>query len=241
MIGVEVRVDPEIDPRDPVGVEGGEERLGGSRRARVDHHRDVAVGEWTHEADRDTDLEITSLWDRGLDGVPTTGVMGRYLARFADARQAPRLGDRWTRGGIALEVVGIGAGPAENARGLALRVEVSAVTAAVLGDLPAAEAVAAAARTGPVDVLWASHHGARGGFDPALVDLLEPGLVVISAGYDNRYCHPAPEVLAWLAERAVWITGAAGTAAHGRCPALAPSLGPAHVVRGEDLVLRADE
>jgi competence protein ComEC len=192
-------------------------------------------------AGTEDDLEIASLWDRGLEGAPTTGVMERYLARFADLRQAPRLGDRWTRGGIAVDVVGIGAGTAENARGLALRVEVSAITAAVFGDLPAADAVAVAARTGPVDVLWASHHGARGGFDPALLDLLEPGLVVISAGYDNRYCHPAPEVLAWLAERAVWITGAAGIAASGRCPALAPSLGPGHAVRGEDLVLRADE
>ncbi|MEZ4381446.1 MAG: MBL fold metallo-hydrolase [Nannocystaceae bacterium] len=187
------------------------------------------------------DLEITSLWDRGLEAPPSTGVMERYLARFADRRSAPALGDRWARGRISVEVVGIGAGPQENARGLALRVEVSAITAAVLGDLPAAEGVVAAARAGPVDVLWASHHGARGGFDPALLEPLDPGLVVISAGHDNRYCHPAPEVLAWLADRPVWITGAAGVAAHGRCPALAPALGPEHEVRGEDLVLRAGE
>lgn len=188
----------------------------------------------------DDDLEILELWDRGIDAAPGTAVMGAYLERFGELRRRPEVGERWRSGGIAVEILHTGSGGHENGRGLGLRLEVGSASVLVLGDLPAAEGVLAAERAGPVDVLWASHHGAANGFDPALLDHGDPSAVVISAGYRNSYCHPAPEVLAWLQERKVWVTGAAGIGADGRCPALAGSLGGDHRVLGGELVLAVD-
>ncbi len=98
----------------------------------------------------------------------------------------------------------------------------------------------AAERAGPVDVLWASHHGSLDGFDPALLGHGDPSVVVISAGLHNSYCHPAPQVLAWLQGRTVWMTGAAGIQADGRCSGLAASLENGHRVLSGDLVLAVD-
>ncbi len=186
------------------------------------------------------DLEIGTLWDRGLVLAPTTTVMADYLDRFGDRRRAVDVGEEWQASGLRVEVVSRGLGDDENARGLALRLEVGALSTLVLGDLPASEGVVAAQRAGDVDILWASHHGARNGFDPLLLELADPAAVVISAGHRNNYCHPAPEVLAWLAGREVWITGAAGIAPSGPCKGLAGSLAESHHVLGDDLVLAAD-
>lgn len=186
------------------------------------------------------DLEIAALWDRGIDDPPATIAVAAYLDRFGGARRAPAFGERWSLGGITLEVVGVGPGPAENARGLAIRLTVSPITVLVLGDLPAAEGTLAAARAGPVDVLVASHHGSRDGFTPELLALAGASTVVISAGMDNPHCHPAPELLAWLADERVLLTGAAGLGPDGRCPGLAESMGPEHLLVAGDLLLVGD-
>ena len=186
------------------------------------------------------DLEVIELWDRGIDAAPSTAVMGAYLDSFGDRRRRPEVGERWDSGGLMVEVVHRGSEEVENGRGIALRLDVGSASVLVLGDLPAAEGVLAAERGGPVDVLWASHHGAANGFDPALIDHADPSAVVISAGFRNSYCHPAPEVLSWLQARTVWVTGAAGIGADGRCPGLAGSLGGDHRVLGGELVLAVD-
>lgn len=47
----------------------------------------------------------------------------------------------------------------------------------------------------PVDILVAPHHGSRTSSGAAWVQQLKPRWVVFSAGYRNRYGHPAPEVV----------------------------------------------
>lgn len=51
---------------------------------------------------------------------------------------------------------------------------------------------------GAVDVLKVSHHGSKGGSGETLLEEIHPQLSVISAGQNNRYGHPAPELLARL-------------------------------------------
>ncbi|MBO1307038.1 DNA internalization-related competence protein ComEC/Rec2 [Enterococcus sp. 669A] len=51
-----------------------------------------------------------------------------------------------------------------------------------------------------VDVLKIGHHGSKTSTSPAFVQQLQPESVVISAGKNNRYGHPAPETLATLEE-----------------------------------------
>ncbi|UUX34292.1 DNA internalization-related competence protein ComEC/Rec2 [Fundicoccus culcitae] len=48
-----------------------------------------------------------------------------------------------------------------------------------------------------------SHHGSRNSTDPQFIQHLQPQLAIISAGVDNRYNHPHPEVLAILQDNQI--------------------------------------
>ena len=54
-------------------------------------------------------------------------------------------------------------------------------------------------------VLAAAHHGSRASSSSTFLDVLNPHIVVISAGRENRHGHPAPEVLDRLASRGIRI------------------------------------
>ena len=58
-------------------------------------------------------------------------------------------------------------------------------------------------------ILDAGHHGASNATGEALLDLAQPGLVLISCGKNNRYGHSAPEMLKRLEERGIcWYSTA---------------------------------
>jgi competence protein ComEC len=50
-------------------------------------------------------------------------------------------------------------------------------------------------------ILKAAHHGSATSSTPALLDALRPAAVIFSAGRDNRFGHPAPQVVARYHER----------------------------------------
>ena len=47
----------------------------------------------------------------------------------------------------------------------------------------------------PIRFLKVPHHGSRSSSSGAFVAALRPTVVVVSAGRDNRFGHPAPEVV----------------------------------------------
>jgi len=59
-------------------------------------------------------------------------------------------------------------------------------------------------------VLKVSHHGSRTSTSANFLDLVHSSVAVISVGNDNRFGHPAPEVLDRLAEQAVLRTDQSG-------------------------------
>ena len=190
------------------------------------------------------EIEVVALWDRGLAGAPATDAVAAYRAGAGERRREARAGDRWDAPGLSLRLVRTGAPlmfAAENARGLAICVELGELRLLAPGDLPAAQAAEAAADCGAVDVLWAAHHGGADGTSATVIAAADPALVVISAGHDNPYCHPAAITLARLSTRAVWITGLAGAGPLGACPSLATSLAEQHRLLAGDLWLAADE
>jgi len=194
-------------------------------------------------AGSEDDVEVAALWDRGLDGAPDTEAVAAYLAVAGDRRRAAGAGDRFTAPGLVVYAVETGAAPglaAENARGLALCVEIGGLRLLAPGDLPADQAAVAAAACGPVDVLWAAHHGSADATSEAVLSAADPALVVISAGRDNPYCHPAAVTLARLHGRVAWISGLAGGGPLGACPGLAASLGAEHRLLAGDLWLAAE-
>lgn len=190
------------------------------------------------------DIEVLALWDRGLDGALATEAVAAYRQVAGERRRAARAGDRWDAPGLSLRLVATGAPAAlaaENARGLAICVEVAGLRLLAPGDLPAAQAAEAAADCGVVDVLWAAHHGGADGTSAAVLAAADPALVVVSAGQGNPYCHPAPITLARLADRAVWISGLAGAGPWSGCPGLATSFGAQHRLLAGDLWLSAGD
>jgi len=62
--------------------------------------------------------------------------------------------------------------------------------------------------TPPIDVLKVPHHGSKTSSGEPFLDAARPWLAVVSAGFDNPYGHPHPDVLARLARRriGVWRT-----------------------------------
>ncbi len=65
-----------------------------------------------------------------------------------------------------------------------------------------------------VDVLKVAHHGSRTSSIAPFIREAQPSLAVISAGADNRYGHPHPDVISRL-EQAIGKDGIYGTAEHG--------------------------
>lgn len=187
------------------------------------------------------DLVVEQFWDRGLDEpVPQTEAFATYLELAGDARARPAPGSIYAAPGLRVEVLDpsppAGAEASlENHRGLALCVEVGSLRALLPGDLPSAAVEDAARACGPVDLLWASHHGAVDGSSARVLELADPGLVVLGAGHDNGYCHPARASLSLFAERRLWIQDGAGLGPAGSCPAIADLLGPGQRVIGGDL------
>jgi competence protein ComEC len=101
----------------------------------------------------------------------------------------------------------------ENDASVVLRVDGPGGSALLPGDLESAgEARLVAAEPGPVTVLKAPHHGSRTSSGTALLDAVCPKAVVFTAGRDNRYGFPHPQVLARLTQRGVpaWGTHDAG-------------------------------
>ncbi len=57
----------------------------------------------------------------------------------------------------------------------------------------------------PIDVLKVAHHGSKSSTTQAFLDRIQPKLAVISVGRNNRYGHPAPDVLRRLEHAGVTI------------------------------------
>ena len=56
-----------------------------------------------------------------------------------------------------------------------------------------------------VDVLIAGHHGSKYSTSWELLQAVKPEMVIISAGEDNPYGHPAPELLDRLTQAGCYI------------------------------------
>lgn len=96
------------------------------------------------------------------------------------------------------------AGDAANDRSVVFRLSYGEFSALFTGDAPAEVKAYLVTRYGEglrSDVLKVGHHGSRTSTDPALLSAASPELALISVGRNNRYGHPAPEVLRRL-ERA---------------------------------------
>ena len=120
-----------------------------------------------------------------------------------------RPGQSWVWDGVRFDVLGPpDTAPAndENARSCILRVAGPRHALLLSGDAPETVERALAAQPGlrlRSTVLAAGHHGSRTATGAAWLAAAQPEVVLISAGYLNRYRHPHPSVLNRLREAGI--------------------------------------
>lgn len=148
-------------------------------------------------------------------GLPVGKPLYLETLRAAEARGVPwsaaRSGRTLTVDGVVLELLwpdaqSLDGLPEANEISAVMRLRYGSFTALFTGDVGAGVEATLAARHGAAlraDLLKAGHHGSSTSTSAALLDVVRPGLVVVSAGRRNRYGHPAPSVLRRLRERGI--------------------------------------
>ncbi len=151
-----------------------------------------------------SELTVVRVLDPGAAAARPAYVGALERARARGATWfAARAGDLVSADGVTLEVLHPG-GAADSAatdeandQSVVLLLRYGDFTALLPGDAPASveEALLAAGRIPPLDLLKAGHHGSRTSTSWRLVESTQPALSVVSAGTRNRYGHPHRVVL----------------------------------------------
>ena len=178
------------------------------------------------------------------NGQPHTTATYRRLLAALDARPeityleaTPRT---LTLGEVEIEVLPLlPPGTADlNDRSIALVVRYGSFTAFLSGDSGVRQLTHLVGRgvVPRATLLKAPHHGASDGFTWEFLDAVQPGVVVISAGRNNRYGHPRPEALSAFRTSGATVFR---TDRHGHVSVKGRENGDYEVVYGEQVVLRA--
>jgi competence protein ComEC len=149
-------------------------------------------------------------------------------------------GQRWEWDGVRFEVLhptdaDYGRARKSNDLSCVLRISTDAGSALLTGDIEARTEAELLARHGgalAAEVLVPPHHGSRSSSSPALLGGVSPRLTLFSAGYRNRFGHPAAEVVERYAAAGseMWRTDEAG--------ALTVAIGPGGIVTEPERALR---
>ncbi|MDE0473881.1 MAG: DNA internalization-related competence protein ComEC/Rec2 [Gammaproteobacteria bacterium] len=151
-----------------------------------------------------SELDVRRVLDPGVPAARPAYVAALERAQARGATWfAARAGDRVSADGVTLEVLHPGGAAASaasdeaNDQSVVLLLRYGDFTALLPGDAPAAveDALLAAGRIPPLDLLKAGHHGSRTSTSWRLLEFTQPELGVVSAGARNRYGHPHAEIL----------------------------------------------
>jgi len=131
------------------------------------------------------------------------------LLALAPAPRRCLRGMTWTWDGVRFELLHPQAGSTarrRNDESCVLRVDASGSAMLLTGDIErAAELAIARFGAAHAEVLLVPHHGSRSSSSPPMLAALRPRLAVVSAGYRNRFGHPAAAILERYAAAGVRI------------------------------------
>ena len=90
-----------------------------------------------------------------------------------------------------------------NNNSVVFRLEYGEMSFLFTGDIEAFSESYLLRQGAPLDstIMTTPHHGSNSSSTPEFIAAVDPGLVLISSGVDNRHGHPHPETLATLASR----------------------------------------
>ncbi len=146
---------------------------------------------------------------------------GHSLAALAKRATRCEAGQRWTWDGVEFAVLRPLAEDYErnlkpNAMSCVIRVAGVERSVLLTGDIEREQEAQLAATQGSglrSDVLIAPHHGSKTSSSALFLDAVRPSVVVVQAGYRNRFGHPAAEVLGRYRERGIRIVDSPGCGA----------------------------
>lgn len=102
-----------------------------------------------------------------------------------------------------IECIHEGSDGEENANSLGLLINIKGIRILSLGDLPSEYEREI---TNKAHILKLSHHGSKTSSDREFIEKIDPQIVLISAGRNNKYGHPNEEVLKNVSDRIVYNT-----------------------------------
>jgi len=128
---------------------------------------------------------------------------GSGALQAEEGYQPCRAGQQWHWGPTRFRYLHGGGSGDENDRSCVLLVESGGCRLLLTGDIGAGVEGRLVAEGALPRLTWlvASHHGSRSSSTPAFVQAAAPELVLFSAGYLNRYGHPAPAVVERFRQR----------------------------------------
>lgn len=136
----------------------------------------------------------------GGERFATQGLVPPLLSLAALRRVPVRFVDRptrWAFGTDSVELRPVTTGEPRNGNQLGLDVRLGPCRFVLLGDMTVRgeRQWLSGAAAGRAHVFKVSHHGSRTSSASELVEVLRPCWAVVSAGVDNRYGHPDPDVV----------------------------------------------
>ncbi|RZU45024.1 competence protein ComEC [Fluviicoccus keumensis] len=151
------------------------------------------------------DLDHTGGAAEVIRGIPASEVVysalpEAYRPGLESRQQFCRQGQHWDWDGIRFRVVSPGpslAGAADNNRSCVLHVQGEGFSILLTGDIetPAEQALLGSGEDLRADVLVLPHHGSNTSSSPAFLQAVQPRLGIVSAGYRNRFGHPAARIV----------------------------------------------
>ena len=135
-----------------------------------------------------------------LDAVEVRETMaGERLEFLRQPHVRCRSGQAWLWDGIRFAVLHPGTYPVQSDNNASCVLEVAAGEYRILltGDIesPVENHLVRAAALSPADIVLVPHHGSRTSSRGAFVDALGPVVAIVSAGHENRWGFPKPDVV----------------------------------------------
>ena len=138
----------------------------------------------------------------------------RKISSFDASGSLCRSGQSWRLEVVRFSILLGSIDASENNQSCVLLVQVGDFSMLLPGDIEAeAEMILLDQELPPINVMLAPHHGSRSSSSPAFLNHVKPELVIVSAGYRNRFKHPHPRVIARYRARGIEVLNTAESGA----------------------------
>jgi len=157
-------------------------------------------------------FQVKELWTGATPASPSWDALRDKALRTGVKISPVRRGLPFSYGGITLQALapGVdyapGAAPRNN-DSLALRLTYGQRSVLLTGDMEKQVEAELLSENliARADVLKVAHHGSRTSSAVAMLDAVHPSFAIVSAGFENSYGHPHPDVLGRLSERGISV------------------------------------